>query len=90
MTRLLLAFLALLGLAVQAPASARVIVAQPAVGCVAPSGLACHHGSATVAALVAAVAQPTGNRAARQPQPAPKAVPAPRAPVLPGIDRAHE
>ncbi|MBC2670659.1 hypothetical protein ACFOON_15050 [Novosphingobium piscinae] len=90
MTRFLIALFALLGLAAQAPACARVSSARAEVGLVAAPRVAVRTANAVVVALAsratARFAEP------QRPDPAPRTGPlgALRAPVLPGIDRAHE
>lgn len=90
MTRFLIAFLALLGLAAQAPACPRLADSRPAVGLVAAQRVVTRASSAVAVGLL----MPVPARAGR-PAITPAvglAIPAHvlRAPVIPGIDRAHE
>ncbi|WP_298200180.1 hypothetical protein [Novosphingobium sp.] len=90
MTRFLIAFLALLGLAAQAPACPRLVETRPEVGLYAAQRVAAQARQAAVAGLLL----PAAPRAVR-----PLAIPADgrpvaalmaRVPVLTGIDRARE
>lgn len=90
MTRFLIALLALLGLAAQAPACARVSDARHAVGVVAAERAGMPATAAHVSGLALAVpAKPAAPVLAAQVHHA-YAAPVAPSPALPGIDRSHE
>lgn len=90
MTRFLIAFLALIGLAAQAPACPRLVEARPEVGLYAGQRVTAQARQAAVAGLLLPVAphsvRPVATLAKGHPFPALIA----RVPVLTGIDRARE
>lgn len=90
MTRFLIAFLALLGLAAQAPACARVAMARPEVGCVAAQRTVCRVGGAVVSGQTARIVARAASPAATLPAGPVRPALVTASPVLPGIDRAHE